>query len=45
MRREVMIHARWTEETVALAEGYLRQTLKLAPGANIPPFLVIHVRI
>lgn len=44
MWREVMIHARWTEETVALAEGYLRQTLKLAPDANIPPFIVIHVR-
>ena len=27
-----------------LAEGYLRQTLKLAPDANIPPFIVIHVR-
>ena len=44
MWREVLQHAHWTPELTALGVSALRQTFGLAPGASIPPFIVLHAR-
>ncbi|KAI0715410.1 hypothetical protein C8Q76DRAFT_730622 [Earliella scabrosa] len=44
MWRYVLRYFRWTQRIEILARHYVRQTLQLPVGSEVPPYIAIHVR-
>ncbi|TFK56649.1 hypothetical protein OE88DRAFT_1670074 [Heliocybe sulcata] len=42
--REVATHMHWTDRLQEITNGYIRKTFELPEGAEIPPYIAIHVR-
>ncbi|KZT30813.1 hypothetical protein NEOLEDRAFT_1054252 [Neolentinus lepideus HHB14362 ss-1] len=42
--RDVVRHMRWAKGLNDLAQGYIRRTLDVPDGSDIPPFISIHFR-
>ncbi|KZT30814.1 hypothetical protein NEOLEDRAFT_1174185 [Neolentinus lepideus HHB14362 ss-1] len=42
--REVATHMHWTDRLQEITNGYIRKAFELPEGADIPPYIAIHVR-